>query len=114
MTIKPAPPLDYLNSFEMALVLKHEVDDEDVDAVFAHVRPLEFWGCPRLLASKVVEAFVTLQSEPAYLDVTITALPFLGVMRSSEAWPLVYTTHLPCSACTTVETVEGRAIPQDT
>ncbi|KAH7708697.1 hypothetical protein AAVH_24023, partial [Aphelenchoides avenae] len=52
---KPAPPLAYLNSFELALVLKGEVDDADACFIFAHGKPMEFWGCPRLLVSKIVE-----------------------------------------------------------
>lgn len=52
---KPAPPLTYLSSFELPLVLKVEVDDEDVSAIFAHGKPLEFWGCPRLFVSKIAE-----------------------------------------------------------
>ncbi|KAH7708711.1 hypothetical protein AAVH_24039 [Aphelenchoides avenae] len=68
---KPAPPLTYLSSFELPLVLKVEVDDEDVSAIFAHGKPLEFWGCPRLFVSKIAEAFSALRTEPAYFDVTI-------------------------------------------
>lgn len=54
--LEPArPPLAYLNSLELPLVLKGQADDEDVRALFAHAMPLEFWGCPRLLVSKIVE-----------------------------------------------------------
>ncbi|KAH7709775.1 hypothetical protein AAVH_22972, partial [Aphelenchoides avenae] len=53
--IKPAPPLSYLNSFEMGLVLKDQVNDADVKAIFAHGKPLKFNGCPRRLVSKIVE-----------------------------------------------------------
>ncbi|KAH7696611.1 hypothetical protein AAVH_36317, partial [Aphelenchoides avenae] len=110
--IEPAPPLHYLDSLELALVLKDEVDDADVRAIFACGRPLEFWGCPRLLVSNIVEAFNALQDEPTYLDVTITALFELGSKRPSEAWAEVYRIHLPCYACTSVESVEERSIPR--
>ncbi|KAH7720600.1 hypothetical protein AAVH_11931 [Aphelenchoides avenae] len=103
---EPAPLIGYLDSLELALVLKGAVDDADVQAMFAHRKPLEFWGCPRLLVPKIIEAFRALQKEPTYLNVTITALSFLGVTRPSEAWPRVYRTHLPCYACTTVQTVD--------
>ncbi|KAH7718038.1 hypothetical protein AAVH_14549 [Aphelenchoides avenae] len=109
--IEPAPPLDYFSSLELALVYKGEVDDEDVRAIFAHRKPLEFWGCPRLIVSKIVEAFSKRQEEPAYLDVTITALEGFGAMRPSEAWSQVYRTHLPCHACTTVQNVQQWSIP---
>ncbi|KAH7712496.1 hypothetical protein AAVH_20151 [Aphelenchoides avenae] len=108
--IKPAPPLAYLNSFELALVLKGEVADADACFIFAHGKPMEFWGCPRLLVSKIVEAFTALHDEPTYLNVTITALHDFGTMCPSEAWSQIYSTHLPCNACTTVETAEGRSI----
>ncbi|KAH7680289.1 hypothetical protein AAVH_41336, partial [Aphelenchoides avenae] len=109
--IEPTPALDYLDSLELSLVLKDEVDDADVSAIFACGRPLQFWGCPRLIVSKIVEAFSELQEEPTYLDVTITALCGLGVKRTSEAWTQVYRSHLPCYSCTTVEAVEERSIP---
>lgn len=51
----PAPALSYLDSLELALVLKGEVDDEDVHAIFSHGKPLEFLGCPRFFVSKIVE-----------------------------------------------------------
>ncbi|KAH7694096.1 hypothetical protein AAVH_38863, partial [Aphelenchoides avenae] len=110
--MKPAPPPDYLDSLGLALVIKGEADDEDVRAIFAHGKPLGFWGCPRLLVPKIVEAFSELQQEPECLDVTITALPGFGVMKPSETWPQVYTTYLPCYACTAVEAVERRSIPR--
>ncbi|KAH7712682.1 hypothetical protein AAVH_19987 [Aphelenchoides avenae] len=124
--MKPAPPPDYLDSLELALVIKGKADDEDARAIFAHGKPLEFWGCPRLLVSKIVEAFSELQEEPECVDVTITALSRFGAARPSdatalagfgaarplEAWPQVYTTYLPCYACTTVEAVERRSIPR--
>ncbi|KAH7696425.1 hypothetical protein AAVH_36504, partial [Aphelenchoides avenae] len=109
--VKPAPPLDYFHSLELALVYKGEVDDEDVRAIFAHGKPLEFWGCPRLIVSKIVEAFCKRQKEPAYLDVTITALQGFGALMPSEAWWQVYRTHQPCYACTTIQTVQRRSIP---
>ncbi|KAH7707959.1 hypothetical protein AAVH_24797 [Aphelenchoides avenae] len=110
--IDPTPALDYLDSLELSLILKDEVDDADVSAIFACGRPLQFWGCPRLLVSKIVEAFSELQDEPTYLDVTITALFGLGAKRASEAWTQVYRSHLPCYSCTTVEAVEERSIPR--
>ncbi|KAH7705872.1 hypothetical protein AAVH_26918 [Aphelenchoides avenae] len=114
MHIEPAPPLHYFDSLEPALVFKDEVDDADARAIFACGRPLQFYGCPRLLVSKIVEAFTALKKEPACLDMTIFALYFVGVLRPSEAWSQVYTKHLPCYACTTVETVKGKTIPRDT
>ncbi|KAH7708709.1 hypothetical protein AAVH_24037 [Aphelenchoides avenae] len=108
MGAKFTPPLDYLKSFELALVLKVEVGDADVRDIFAHRKPLVFWGCPRLLVSRIIEAFGELHREPAYLDVTITALSRfapLGSRGSSKVWPQVYKTHLPCYACTTVKAV---------
>ncbi|KAH7662454.1 hypothetical protein AAVH_22955 [Aphelenchoides avenae] len=110
--IKPAPPLDYLGSPELTLVLKGQLDDADVHALFAHGKPLQFWGCPQLFVSKIVEAFNALQEEPTYLDVTISALSGLGATISSDAWPQIYTAHFPCHACTTVQTVKGRSIPR--
>lgn len=59
--VKPAPPRDYIDSVELALVLKGQVDDADVRTIFAHHKPLEFWGCPRLLVSKIVEVRRPLQ-----------------------------------------------------
>ncbi|KAH7712500.1 hypothetical protein AAVH_20155 [Aphelenchoides avenae] len=111
--IKPAPPLDYLDSLELALVLKGQLDDEDIRAIFAHGKPLKFWGCPQLLASKIVEAFTELPEEPAHLDVTITALSCLAATTPSEAWPQAYRTHLPCHACTSVESVEERRVTEE-
>lgn len=55
MSSEPAQPLDYLNSLELALALKDDVDDEDVRAIFAQGKPLHFWSCPRLLVSKIVQ-----------------------------------------------------------
>lgn len=55
MNLNPAPPLDYLDSLELALILKGEADDVDVRAIFSHGKPLEFLDCPRLLVSKIVE-----------------------------------------------------------
>ncbi|KAH7695351.1 hypothetical protein AAVH_37591 [Aphelenchoides avenae] len=110
--IKPAPPLDYLKSFEMALVLKGVVDDDDVRAIFAHGKPLKFWGCPRLFVSRIVETFIGLQERPVYLDMTLIALSGLGATVSSDAWPQVYTAYFPCHACTTVQTIKGRSIPR--
>lgn len=126
METEPAPPLDYLHSFELTLVLKGDVDEEDVRAIFAHGKPLVFWGCPQLLVSKTVavvdrhlkhsyhnsrfQAFRELLEEPTYLDVAATTLHVHGAMTPSEAWSEVYTTHLPCHACTTVATVEQRSI----
>ncbi|KAH7707464.1 hypothetical protein AAVH_25285 [Aphelenchoides avenae] len=101
----------YLDSLELALDLKGKVDDEDVRAIFAHGRPLNFSRCPRLLVSKIVEVFTKLQKEPAYLDVTVTAASGFVLTRPSEAWCQVYITHLPCHMCTTIETVEKRGIP---
>ncbi|KAH7716020.1 hypothetical protein AAVH_16576 [Aphelenchoides avenae] len=108
--VRPVPPLDYLDSLELALVLKGQVDDEDVRDIFAHGKPLKFWGCPPQLVPKIVEAFRELHEEPASLDVTITALHGLGATSPSEAWPQVYATHLPCSACSSVQTIEERRI----
>ncbi|KAH7707827.1 hypothetical protein AAVH_24941 [Aphelenchoides avenae] len=112
-TISPSAlrQIIYLDSLELALVIKGKVDDEDVRDIFAHGRPLNFSRCPRLLVSKIVEAFVKLQKEPAYLDVTVTAAYGFVLTRPSEAWCQVYITHLPCHTCTTVETVEKRSIP---
>ncbi|KAH7720594.1 hypothetical protein AAVH_11925 [Aphelenchoides avenae] len=106
MNLNPAPPLDYLDSLELALILKGEADDVDVRAIFSHGKPLEFLDCPRLLVSKIVEAFRELTEEPQFLDMRIITLPAFGAMRPSETWPQVYTSYLPCYACTTVETVE--------
>lgn len=53
--MKPAPPRNYLDSLEMSLILKGVVNDEDVRAIFEHGKPLAFWGCPRLLVTKMVE-----------------------------------------------------------
>lgn len=53
--IAPAPPLGYLDSLELTLVIKGAVDDADVRAIYSHGRPMEFWGCPRLFVSKIVE-----------------------------------------------------------
>ncbi|KAH7712510.1 hypothetical protein AAVH_20165 [Aphelenchoides avenae] len=114
MHIEPAPPRHYFDSLEMALVLKDEVGDADARTIFACGRPLQFYGCPRLLVSEIVEAFTALEKEPECLDVTIFALYFVGVLSPSEAWSQFYTTHLPCHACTTVETVKGKTIPRDT
>src|SRR5687768_11344706 len=58
---KPSPPLDYLKSFEMALVIKGVVDEKDVRAIFAHGKPLVFWSCPRMLVSKIVEVRAPLE-----------------------------------------------------
>lgn len=55
MDIKPAPPLVYLDSFELGLFFKGEVDDADVRAIFARGKPLVFWGCPRLLVPNIVQ-----------------------------------------------------------
>ncbi|KAH7708699.1 hypothetical protein AAVH_24026 [Aphelenchoides avenae] len=110
--IAPAPPLGYLDSLELTLVIKGAVDDADVRAIYSHGRPMEFWGCPRLFVSKIVEAFIALHEEPTYLDVTITVLHGYGAMRPSEAWPQVYKTYLPCYGCNTVKTVEERSIPR--
>lgn len=55
MSSEPAHPLDYLDSLELALTLKGEVDDEDVRAIFAQGKPLEFWSCPPMLVSKIVQ-----------------------------------------------------------
>lgn len=124
--IKPAPPLDYLFSLELALILKDEVDDEDVRAIFAYGKPLVFWACPGLLIPQIVgvsddtcgtdltnrlQAFSELHQEPSCVDVTITPLFGLGPITPSEAWPQVYTTLLPCHACTTVGTFEERSLP---
>ncbi|KAH7709760.1 hypothetical protein AAVH_22957 [Aphelenchoides avenae] len=109
---KPSPPLDYLKSFEMALVLKGQIDDADVRAIFAHGKPLGFWSCPRMFVSKIVEVFSEMHKEPEFLDVAITALDAFGAARPSEAWSQVYRTHLPCYACSMVDTVEARSIPR--
>lgn len=53
--VGPQPPIDYLNSLELALGLKGRVTDEDVRAIFAYGKPLEFWGCTFQLVSKIVE-----------------------------------------------------------
>lgn len=74
--IKPAPPLDYLHSLELALVHKGKVDDEDVRAIFAHPKPLEFWGCPRQLVSKIVDV------RDATLSTNTES--FSGVRRAAE------------------------------
>ncbi|KAH7704729.1 hypothetical protein AAVH_28076 [Aphelenchoides avenae] len=64
MSSEPAHPLDYLDSLELALTLKGEVDDEDVRAIFAQGKPLEFWSCPPMLVSKIVQCIeVTRRSE---------------------------------------------------
>ncbi|KAH7716019.1 hypothetical protein AAVH_16575 [Aphelenchoides avenae] len=111
--VRPVPPLDYLDSLEMTLILKDQVDDKDVHTIFMHGKPLKFWGCPRLLVSKIVEAFRELREELSCLDITIASLPLCREVRPSEAWPEVFTTHLPCYACSTVETVQdcpGKAV----
>ncbi|KAH7720598.1 hypothetical protein AAVH_11929 [Aphelenchoides avenae] len=90
----------YLDSLELAFALKGQVDEEDVRAIFTHGKPLKFHRCPPLFVSKIVEAFTELKKEPTHLDVTIThGLGGLRGRRPSEAWPQVYTTHLPCHAC---------------
>ncbi|KAH7716715.1 hypothetical protein AAVH_15897 [Aphelenchoides avenae] len=53
--VRPAPPLDYLDSLELALVLKGQVDDGDIRYIFAHGKPLKFWGWPPQLVPKIVE-----------------------------------------------------------
>lgn len=55
MRLNPPLPVDSLGSFELGLVLKGEVDEEDVGAIFAQDKPLEFWGCPRWIVTKIVE-----------------------------------------------------------
>ncbi|KAH7715164.1 hypothetical protein AAVH_17438 [Aphelenchoides avenae] len=96
---------------QLTLALKGEADDEDVRAIFAHGKPLHFWSCPRLLVSKIVEAFKELHEEPACVDVTITACAGHGANSPSKAWAEVYTTLFPCHACTTLETVEAPRNP---
>ncbi|KAH7697460.1 hypothetical protein AAVH_35456, partial [Aphelenchoides avenae] len=117
MGIKPAPPLDSLDCLELALILKGQVADTDLGPIFVHRKPLGFWGCPPLLVSKIVEAFLGLHNDPIYLDVTITDITGLGTTRPSEVWPQAYTAYLPCYACSTVETVERdprRKYPEST
>ncbi|KAH7709801.1 hypothetical protein AAVH_22928 [Aphelenchoides avenae] len=108
---EPAQPVGYLDSLELALALEGQVNDADVQAIFAHGKPLEFYGCPRQLVSKIVEAFSALQTEPAYLDVTINDTYGYGPTRPSEALSQVYKTHLPCYACTQLRLSSYGAIP---
>ncbi|KAH7720595.1 hypothetical protein AAVH_11926 [Aphelenchoides avenae] len=99
----------YLDSLELAFALNGRVEDEDVDAIFKYGKPLKFHRCPPQFVSKIVEAFTELKKEPTDLNVTIThGLGGLRGRRPSEAWLQVYTTHLPCYACSTVETVKIR------
>lgn len=55
-TIKRPPPMDYLRSPEIELFLREDLDNEAMQTVFAHGKPLVFdQDLPRLLVPKIIE-----------------------------------------------------------